>query len=220
MDKPLINILTRTSNRPVGFSINYESISTQTYDNINHIVGYDNDSDLEYLNGYDNILKVKIDRDELIKNDTSVNPNTGKYSPHNLYLNELIKHVESGWIIYLDDDDRFMHNRVIEQIVKEINKVDDDTLLVWRFKLGDRLILPIEFGPDNPPTIGRIGGSCMTFHSKYSNTVKWDSWKCSDYRVIEKLYQNIPNHIFIKKTYVYAPVPGSGNKKDLIGKLW
>ena len=215
MDKPVINILTRTSNRPTGFDVNVKSISGQTYDNINHIVAYDNDADLEYINKYDGLKFVKIDREKLIEEDTSVDPRTGKYSPHNLYFNEMIKHVEEGWVIYLDDDDRFMHNRVIEQIVKEINKCDEDTLLVWRFKLGHSLILPTEFDDDNPPRIGRIGGSCMGFHTKYNHLAEWDAWKCSDFRVIDRLYKGIPKHKFIKKLYVYAPIPGSGDKKDI-----
>jgi len=215
MDKPVINILTRTSNRPNGFDINYKSVHGQTYDNIKHIVAYDNDSDLEYINNYDNLTVVKIDRQNLIDNDTFVDPKTGKYSPHNMYFNEMIKEVEDGWVIYLDDDDTFVHSMVIQQIVKEINKVDNDTLLVWKFKLGTSLILPKAFSDEYPPRIGGIGGSCMAFHIKHKDLAEWDSWKCSDFRVIDRLYKGIPKHKFINKLYVNAPIPGSGNKIDL-----
>jgi len=215
MDKPVINILTRTSNRPNGFDINYQSIHGQTYDNIKHIVAYDNDSDLEYIKNCGDITTIKIDRQGLIDNDQFINPNTGKYSPHNMYFNEMIKEVDEGWIIYLDDDDTFTHSMVIQQIVKEINNADDDTLFVWKFKLGTSLILPKTFSDEQPPRLGGIGGSCMGFHIKHKDLAIWDSWKCSDFRVIDRLYKGIPNHKFINKLYVNAPVPGSGNKVDL-----
>lgn len=215
MTKPLINILTRTSNRPKGFDRNFQCVKTQTYENIRHIVSYDNDNDLEYLNLYNGIDLVKIDRQSLIDDDKYVNPNTGKYSPHNMYFNEMIKHVKEGWVIYLDDDDFFTKVNVIEGIVEEINKNDDDTLIFWQFKLGDNLVLPNKLDESNPPRIGGIGGSCMTFNIKYKHLSEWDSWKCGDYRVIKKLYEGIPKKVFIKKRYVYAPIPGSGNKKDV-----
>ena len=215
MQNPLINILTRTSNRPNGFKRNYDSVHNQTYKNIRHIVSYDNDLDLSYLNLYDNIDLIKINRDELINNDNCVNPNTGKYSPHNLYFNHMVKNISDGWVIYLDDDDTFAHPMVIEQIVNEINKIDEDTLIIWRFKLGTSLLLPMELSDEIPPSIGKIGGSCIAFNIKYKDYAVWDSWKCSDFRVIDRLFKNIPKYVFIKKTYVLAPIPGSGDKIDL-----
>jgi glycosyltransferase involved in cell wall biosynthesis len=215
MDKPLINILTRTSNRPNGFDNTVKCVKNQTYDNIKHIISYDNDNDLTYLKKYDDLSLVKINRDDLIKNDKYRNPNTGKYSPHNMYFNEMIKHVDEGWVIYLDDDDTLAHTKVIEEIVNVINKHDEDTLIFWKFKLGDNLVLPRKLDKSNPPSIGGIGGSCMTFNIKYKHLSEWDSWKCGDFRVIRKLYNGIANNIFINKVNVLAPIPGSGNKKDI-----
>ena len=45
----LINILTRTSNRPIGFYNCYQSIKNQTHNNINHFVSFDNYQDQEYI---------------------------------------------------------------------------------------------------------------------------------------------------------------------------
>ena len=216
MDKPLINILTRTSNRPNGFSITYESIKQQTYKNIKHIVSYDNDDDLSYLNQYNDIELIKIDKLSLINNDNSISPKTGKYSPHNLYFNEMIKLVNDGWVIYLDDDDKFIDENVISKIVDVINNHDEDTLIVWQFKLGDNLILPKEISKNTPPFIGGIGGSTITFNYKYNEYAIWDSWKCSDFRVIDKLYNTIPKIKFINEVFVLAPIPGSGDRVDIL----
>ena len=215
METPLINILTRTSNRPNGFSVTHRSIKNQTYKNIKHIVSYDNENDLSYLNGYNDIEMVKINKLELINKDNSISPNTGKYSPHNLYFNEMIKYVNDGWVIYLDDDDKFIDETVINKIVNAINDSDDDTLIVWQFKLGNNLIFPKEISKDIPPVIGGIGGCAIAFNYKYKNDTVWDSWKCSDYRVINKLYYKIPNIRFIKEVLVLAPKQGFGDKIDI-----
>jgi glycosyltransferase involved in cell wall biosynthesis len=216
MNNPLINILTRTSNRPNGFDITYHSVKNQTYKNIKHIVSYDDDNDLSYLGNYGDIELVKIDKMGLINNDNSVSPNTGKYSPHNLYFNEMVKYIDSGWIIYLDDDDEFTDETVIEKIVNVINENDEDTLIFWQFKLGENWILPKDISKNIPPVIGNIGGSTIAFNIKYKDIAIWDSWKCSDFRVIDKLYRSVPKIKFIKDVLVLAPIPGSGNKIDII----
>jgi len=43
MEKPLLNILTRTSNRPNAFELNKMTVRTQTYPNIRHIVCVDDE---------------------------------------------------------------------------------------------------------------------------------------------------------------------------------
>lgn len=215
MHKPLINILTRTSNRPNGFKLTRNSIEMQTYKNINHIISYDNEDDLNYLNQYSNLTLVKIDKNELIKSDNSKTPNTGKYSPHNLYFNEMVKYVNDGWVLYIDDDDYFKDEYSIEKIVNEISKSDDDTLIFWQFRLGDNLILPKDLSKDNPPKLYSIGGETICFNYKYKDIVIWDGWKCSDFRIIDKLFNNVPKFRFINEVLVIAPKPGLGNKIDV-----
>ena len=215
MEQPLINILTRTSNRPKGFRKNRESILTQTYKNINHIVCTDDENSIRYIkeNGVNDFLLV--DREDLIKNDKSVNPNTGRYSPHNLYFNEMIKLVNDGWVIYLDDDDRFVDNTCVQQIVDQINKSDEDTLIYWRMVYSNGRFLTLDMSKGKNPILGGIGGSCFTFNVKYKHLALWDGWKCSDYRVINKLHNIIPKKVWYPKNLVFIPSSGMGNRKDL-----
>ena len=215
MQKPLINILTRTSNRPNGFDITYNSVLNQTYKNVRHIVSYDNDEDLDYIGEYGGLDLIKIDKNKLIREDNSPNPKTGKYSPHNLYFNEMIKMVDEGWVIYLDDDDRFVDDYCLEKIVNVINESDEDTLVFWQFKLGSNLILPPIIDDNNPPQLYKIGGGSVSFNVKQKKYAKWDAWKCSDYRVLKNLYQNVNNVKFINEVLILAPKPGSGNKVDI-----
>jgi hypothetical protein len=214
MNKPVINILTRTSNRPNFFKINAESVKSQTYKNIKHIVSYDNDDDLNYLNKYEDITLVKINKLKLIEEDDSPNPKTGKYSPHNLYFNEMLKIVDDGWVLYLDDDDYFINEDCVLKIVEAINKNNEDTLIFWKFKLGDNLILPKIINKNNPPKLYNIGSCCVCFNFKHINIIKWDAWKCSDFRIINNLFNNVNKNYFINEVLVIAPTPGLGNRID------
>jgi hypothetical protein len=212
MHKPLINILTRTSNRPNFFNRNVNSVNSQTYKNIRHIVSYDNDDDLEYINKHGNLTLVKIDKNKLIQEDDSPNPNTGKYSPHNLYFNEMLKIVEEGWVIFLDDDDLFYDEHSLETIVNNI--LDDDTMVIWQMNFINNLILPPIDELNNKPKLGKIGSPCFTFNIKNIGDIKWDGWKCGDFRFILNIYNKIPNKIIIPKVLVDINNIGSGNKND------
>jgi len=215
MNEPIINILTRTSNRPNGFKINVENIKNQTYKNINHIVCTDDKDSINYIkeNGIEDF--IFIDRVEIIKNDKSPNPHTGVYSPHNLYFNEMIKLVNEGWVIYLDDDDRFTSLDTVEKIVNIINECNEDFLIYWRMIYSNGVVLPVDMSNGRYPFIGGIGGSCFTFNSKYRNLSIWDGWKCGDFRVIKKLHDNIPNKVWVPENFIFVPSQGFGLKEDL-----
>ena len=46
---------------------------------------------------------------------------TFKHSPYNVFLKIAEKEVKPGWVIYLDDDDLFMDNNILQKIVEQIN---------------------------------------------------------------------------------------------------
>jgi hypothetical protein len=215
MKQPLINILTRTSGRPKGFKICEESIKGQTYSNINHIVSYDNDKDLNYLSDCKN--KIKINRSEIIKNDKSKNPNNPNFwfSPHNLYSNSLLEKVQEGWVMYLDDDDMLYDKTVVDKMVKNI--IDEDTILIWKMRYPDGRCLPDSHSfKSEKIRLGGIGSPCFLFHSKYKYESVWDAYKCGDYRFLEKLYKKIPNKKWINEIFIQLNNNGGfGKKKDI-----
>lgn len=215
MGAPLINILTRTSNRPNGFKVNVDNIRNQTYKNINHIVCTDDLDSVQYIkkNGIENF--IFLDKELLINNDNNINPHTGPYSPHNLYFNEMIKSVNEGWVIYLDDDDRFTTLSTVEEIANIITQNDEDSLIYWRMIYSNGSVLPIDMSNNKAPVIGGIGGSCFTFNAKYRDLAIWDSWKCADFRLIKKLHNSIPKKVWVPKSFIYVPMQGMGKKLDI-----
>lgn len=210
----VINIITRTSDRPKGFARCCRSIDTQTYKNINHIVCVDNETDKEYVT-WENRVPIMVDRDALINADTSVDPKAGPYSPHNLYMNELHKYVKEGWVMYLDDDNYLANDHVIQDIVNAIEKNDENTMIFWRIFFAGQFVIPEIVNKLNPPKQFHIDSGCFAFHSKHINSAIWDGWKCADYRVVSKMFGVIPKSTFIPKVLIMLPVPGNGTKKDV-----
>jgi glycosyltransferase involved in cell wall biosynthesis len=66
METPLINIITRCS-RPESFERCRESVESQTYKNVHHIVTYQNDEIKEFLGKFEEIHKVRVPNLKAIK---------------------------------------------------------------------------------------------------------------------------------------------------------
>jgi len=226
--KPLINVLTRTSNRPVFFSECRRSITGQTYKNIRHIVSYDNEGDLDYLNDYEDITKIKLDR-EKIRDAWDVDPRKPTEVPeqghpisvHNLYCNELLDVVEDGWIIFLDDDDKFIDEFVLEKIVNQIEELPkdicEDMMLFWKMTTPHGIKGNMCFQAQRP-VLCDIGSPCFTFHSKTKDVSWWDEWKCSDFRFITRLFEQAKGSVWIPEIFIHVKVIGMGNKIDLVSR--
>lgn len=214
-DGPIINIITRTSNRPNDFKMNREWVLKQTYPHYRHIVCCDDEATYAYTNDSGCDALVYVDREKLIREDETKyrDPKTGWYSPHNLYMNECHKHVKDGWIIYIDDDDRFYHRESLEEMAKAIERVDEDTLVYWRIKIGRR-DLPQIVDAKHPPKLGNISSQCFAFHSKYKDAFRWDGWKCGDHRFVSKLHGLIKKYVFLEKTLIYTPKANYGKRND------
>lgn len=209
----LINVLTRTSNRPLGFENCHRSLINQTYKNIKHIVSYEDNNDLQYLNKYD-VVKVKVDK---YKGKKKTNINGYIFAPYNSYCNALLNNVEDGWILFLDDDDNLLHNKVLEELVSEIKKTQEETMFIWQMRYPDGDIIPSKNQFMNEEIkINNIGSPCILFHSKYKSIVEWDNFKGSDFRFIKALFKLIPNKKWIEKVYIQINNFGDyGNRNDI-----
>jgi GT2 family glycosyltransferase len=215
MRKPKINILTRTSNRPNGFSQTRKSIENQTYKNIRHIVSVDDTTSEVYVKKYTSDY-ILVDKDELKRMDSTEDPNTGGEAAHNLYFNELLKEVKEGWVMFLDDDDILVDEDSVQQMVDNIT--NEDSLIMWQMLFPSQLfnVLPTNKLVGKKPVVGKIGSPCFLFHSKYISKVRqWDGWRCSDFRFISSLYETIPNKVAIKEPLVEVTQIGRGQRVDI-----
>ncbi|MAM22099.1 MAG: hypothetical protein CL817_00010 [Croceibacter sp.] len=214
--QPLINILTRTSLRPNGFNLCYESVKNQSYSNIKHIISYDDDRCLEYLKGkFIKSFKVNTQVNQLKIGSRDEDGNV--YSPHNLYCNELLEKVDDGWVMFLDDDDRLMNDSVISNIVCKIKEDDFKTLYLWQMRYPNGKLKPSSSQLRNKDLpINSIGSPCFLFHSSLIGDFFWDEYKRSDYRFFKKLRSVATSEIIIDEPLIQINNFGDfGKQTDL-----
>ena len=165
--EPVLNVLTRTFKRPNSFKACRESIEGQTYRNINHIVG----------------SEVQCDYHKAIK----LSPKEGTLLPWNLHMNDLGAKVKTGWVMYLDDDDKFLNPDAVSDIMSEAT--DEATMLLWRVKIG-KVIVPNNECWGKEIRAGQISGIGFAFHSKHL-PVPWEARRMGDYHVIKTLSKKL-----------------------------
>ena len=206
-----INILTRTCNRPNYFKRNYESIKNQILPNDNvkifHIVSYDEENTKLYLDEYNDIISVPVEKLFITKEHTF---------PYNHYLNDLHKHVKEGYILYLDDDDYLCSNNSISEIIPYLN---EDSILIWRIE-RNKVILPhLSYFNKKQIVSSNYTSNCFTYHSKWllNNNIKWTYTKNGDYKFLKLLKKYIININTLNKIIcIVNNLIGGGRRKDLI----
>lgn len=165
---PLINIMIRTSNRPISFKRLLGTIKDQTCSNYKLVISVDNDKTAEYVkeNGFNDYLYMN-------KNDESM-------KTADLYFNYLIASVEEGFVWGVDDDDFLPNNKVIETINKNIK---EGMINIFRMKCIRKGILPKEHIVKR----GHIGTPCFIIPVEMAKKVKWKAPYASDFTYIKEL---------------------------------
>ena len=157
-------ILTRTHNREYRFSLTYSSIKNQKNVNIIHYVSFDNIKTKNYLENYENIIKIDLINKQLHPNEYI-----------DKFYEEIIKNKNNGWVIVLDDDDLFTSDYVLSTLCqcqcqsKYMN--DENKIIVWKYNRNDRFIYPKDC---NKPQLGEIA-SCAYMYNV--NKLKIGYWK-------------------------------------------
>jgi len=192
------NILIRTTYRPRFFKKCIESIIKQNYKNIRIICCYDDFKCLDYLQKYEKL----IDYYYIYSNNKS------KYK-YNLYVNDLISRVNEGWIIFLDDDDKFSSNNVLSLLNENIKSNDD--IIFWKFLRPDKEIYPKNI---NDIKSGQIANCTYCFHSNFKNSAKWTSSQIGDFHFINKL---VKSHNFNRKFIEICLTKTIWNDEDKVG---
>jgi hypothetical protein len=204
----LFYILIRTSCRPDLFNKCIQSVLSQTYKNIRVLISYDNPSCIEYIN---KVIDPRITAFNMCE----------KYleKPYifNLYCNELLdemciditnikKKINNAWTIFLDDDDMFAHEYVLQILSSNINNQNDKTadittnIFSWKFFQGVKMIELTNEQSLNPLNIkhGDISSCGYCFHSSHAHKSRWLDKRGGDFVFFNKLISSISNvHIHI-----------------------
>ena len=159
---PIINIITRTSKRPLFFGDCQQSIQIQSYqsDRIRRYVTFDDETDLEgYIQKYNNLVVMEMEREKR-KNQT--------HFPYHGYLNEVVKYIGEtcpGWVMILDDDNQLAKQNSLEILAKYIvdGGNDPQKFYLWKCQQGDRIV-PSCNSFSKVPKTGDLHISCFSFH--------------------------------------------------------
>lgn len=193
-----LTIITRTSARPTRFLKLVQSIATQTYPNIHHLVLCDNSKAFEYAT-------------RILKNNQRcpftvhmVQKSSQARAFYNLYLNKGIELVEDGYILFVDDDDHLVNATCIAEFWN--HPKPDDGFYIVQFLRGTKpkpnpTLFPnhhCQAGDTSGIRPGRIGGSCIIFTAQHAINAHWDDQLASDFRFIMQLAK--------KNSFTFIPV--------------
>ena len=172
MKNEIINVITRT-HREDYFGVCRESVLSQTYPLVNHIVG--SDRPIVYHPEYTMLYKdVRV---------PMYTPPNHYFAPWNLHLNTLATQCADGWVCYLDDDDMFTSVESLQILANHID--DEDAMMVWKVAITPHWIVPNKsFG--KTITAGDFSGIGFAFHTKHL-PVDWGFYSYGDYRVATQL---------------------------------
>jgi len=165
----MINILIRTSNRPIFFADCIKSIRSQTYRDINIIVG--NDANDCYCKPFNPIKLEKI-----AKIDHKID--SARFFPYNSYLNVMLKYCKPGYVLILDDDDMLTDSGSLQKIWDVHN---EDKTVFWKVKVGNRVVPRKEnFQKVVNRDLSMIG---MAFSTHWIPLLWFAPYKQADYRL-------------------------------------
>lgn len=204
---PCFNILIRT-HRPNYLSKCMESIKKQTYQNINVVLICDSEQAAVATRQYD--ARMIMVEKKLFTERNVEGIEYGAFFPYNLYIEQAQSKV-NGFIVVLDDDDKFSRPDSLSTIAK---KAEVDSILIWKVDFNKDGIKPsYSFGKE--VALYDVTGIGICYHSKHIGLTDWNEWKRGDFRTAKRLSEKL-NVVWIDDVLTgLQDIPGKGIKKDL-----
>jgi len=219
---PLINIIIRTHNRPGYLKKCLESVQAQNYDNLFIIVIADNPESTKYAQPYldegmiDDLVSVvpanfkSSDFSELKKQGLCKSDSDKDKHFYDLYLNQVIKDIEEGYILILDDDKELASENSLKNLSK---KLDENSLVIVQHALQKRTVPGNDKWKQLPFVRAHVDMACMIFHSDHKELVKFDGHGAGDWRVANKLAENL-EPVWYKTVLTSADNNGNSGKPE------
>ena len=145
-----------------------QSIVLQSYPRWRVIACYDDDACPSFLGSVSGDPRITLHRAPLVDRSLS--------HFYNLYCNFLLDKVDDGWVMFLDDDDRFLSRDSLRVISESIDGEDD--FILWHYKLGGRAVFPQNLSRIG---YGEISSGSACFHSKHRHLSRWIARRGSDH---------------------------------------
>lgn len=199
-----INIIIRTSGRPVYFSKCIASIKKYCPSAKIHVT-IDNEDDLSYVKKFTSGLNTAyyfINRETIETQVSKIKTFRPKFI-YNYYFN-VVHNFVNGWCLYLDDDD---------VLVSTPEPGDNtSTIYLYRSGIGDKVV-PSDSNFGKIPVINDISGLGILFHSTMA--VDWLPQRGGDYTFISEMYKKC-KVVWLDKMLSKTQTTGNfGNRNDL-----
>jgi cellulose synthase/poly-beta-1,6-N-acetylglucosamine synthase-like glycosyltransferase len=196
---PEIHIIVRTHDRPKYFEQCMKSIAMQTYPNKQVHVIADSPGSFAYASkwveigvAYD-VMKANPNHDPKSFGDFLLLKRQGmcqkdsdfRRHRYDLYLNERIAKIESGWIFIVDDDKELTGPNVLEHIAELLTS--DDVVVIGQHAMKVRTVPDGVYWGKLPFTRAQVDMSCFIFNAKHKALAKFDGHGAGDWRVAMRL---------------------------------
>ncbi|WPL18990.1 Glycosyl transferase family 2 [Thiorhodovibrio winogradskyi] len=182
-NQPFFNILIRTSGRPNYFHDCVKSIQDQSYKNYRILVSVDDVASTKYVKGHPCAI-VEVDKVICQPRTKPDGDDYGIYFPFNSYFGDLLSWVNLGFVIYLDDDDRFLRADSLQMLSNVISELKAE-LIFWRVVFPKRIVPSDENWSKRIPVCRDMSTIGYCHSAKYKP--KWEPWKRADYRAARYL---------------------------------
>lgn len=194
----------RTNLRPKGFTKQLERLRKQGADRV--LVSVHNETSLRYVQ-------------RLVSEADIVRVETTSSSPfkYNLYMNDLIDRVTTGFVWCVDDDDVIADNAIA--IIRRA--VDIDTFYMFRVKYFGSL-LPLHWHDAaslvtaSEPSTPTISTCNFVVHHTWAKQVKWDDMNGADLRFAQGLMKLIPNISWTNEVIYHVETTGHGSAEPRV----
>lgn len=210
----MLNILIRTSEREDSFARLIDDIVNQTIDKSLLRVLVSQDTDKEYP---ERILSESGLSHNIIRVDKG--SGDGFY---NLYLNDLLKEVNDGWVLIIDDDDFIYGNNALEVLYRQLR--DRSKIYLFKILLDGIHEIPrkAEYGKSGVVR-GQISMSGFSIHSSQIGKVWFEQTRGGDYYFVMNMLKKIQpkwiNHIVVS-TGNLGLKGKMVDEVNRIGKIW
>ena len=174
MPLPKINIITRTGTRENCFRILKKSIETQTYKNYVHYKTNDNINNT-FLKNEPNVIDVTHLRKKKTRQSLC---------PYNLYFNEVTNRIKDGWVIIIDDDAKFVHDKFLEHLALLCAKKNSNEVFLYNIYFREeKSIFPL----NDSLRLGTFDMASICIHSSLLKTFHFTDRCGADFNLISNL---------------------------------
>jgi glycosyltransferase involved in cell wall biosynthesis len=224
-EKPLINIIVRTHNRPKYFLKCLRSIMATCYNpRIVHVI-VDNNESLKYAqtavqNGMANSVSMANANftdnrfgsfAELKALGICKNNSDEKKHRYDLYLNDKLRDIEQGWIFFLDDDKEITSSRTLDNISERLT--EDDIMLVGQHRMKSRLLPDGDLWGVLPFKRAHIDMSCFIFNVKHKELCHFDGHGAGDWRTAKRMAEVLRVE-WLREPFTTADNDGNSGKAE------